>query len=138
MGTHLVLYDGVCGLCSRLTQFIIPRDPAGVFCFAPLQNDLGRSLLRRFGRDPTALDTFYVVADWQSEAPRLLDRSRASLYLAEALWGRPAWLRMVEAMPGTLLDVAYGVVAANRYRWFGRTESCMVPRAEYLARFIQP
>jgi len=73
---HLVLYDGVCGLCNRLNGFLLPRDRDGVFAFASLQSATGRSLLSQFGKDAAGLSTFYVVTNYRSDSTALLSKSR--------------------------------------------------------------
>ena len=84
-GRHLVLYDGVCGLCDRLVQGVLARDQEEVFDFASLQSSAAKTALMRYGRNPGALDTFYVVADYQTATPRLLDKSRAALMVGSSL-----------------------------------------------------
>jgi predicted DCC family thiol-disulfide oxidoreductase YuxK len=135
-GQHLVLYDGVCGLCNRLNQFVLPRDPRGVFNFASLQSTAGRAVLSRFGRDPDDLNTFYVVQDYRSQSPVLLSKSSAALFLLHELGAPWSWTRPLQVMPLSLLNRGYDLIASNRYRWFGRYESCLVPDAKFRNRFI--
>ena len=70
----MVLYDGVCALCNRLNNFVLPRDNRGVFDFASLQSAMGRSALQRFGRNPDDLNTFYLVTNYRSESSALLSK----------------------------------------------------------------
>lgn len=135
-GTHLMLYDGRCGLCSRLNQFVLARDPAGVFCFAALQSRYGRSVLERFGKDPDVLETFYVLADCWSESPRLLGKSGAALFVAHRLAGPWRWVAPFRLLPTPLLDRVYDLVACNRYFFFGRYDTCPVPSPKHARRFI--
>src|ERR1039457_3562428 len=135
-GRHLILYDAVCGLCNRLVRLVLPRDRREVFHFTSLQGDLGRSLVRQFGRDPDRLDTFYVVSDYRSASPALLCRARAALFVAEALGGPWRALAILGVLPDGLLNPAYHLVARYRYRLFGRRESCLMPPVEYQGRFI--
>jgi predicted DCC family thiol-disulfide oxidoreductase YuxK len=133
---HLILYDGVCGLCNRLNQFVLPRDRRGTFDFASLQSGMGRSVLRRFGKNPGDLNTFYVVTNYRSDSPALLSKSRASLFLVKELGGPWRWLGLFGVLPTALLDWGYDLVARNRYRFFGRYETCLMPSDEYKTRFI--
>lgn len=135
-GRHLILYDGVCGLCNRLTAFTLPRDPAGVFHFAPLQSEFSRSMLLHFGRDPDILDTFYVVSDYQTNAPRLWSKARAGLFVARQLGGIWKLAAIFGAFPDFVLDRVYDLIARHRYRIFGRYDTCLVPKPEYKARFV--
>jgi predicted DCC family thiol-disulfide oxidoreductase YuxK len=131
----VVLYDGVCGLCSRLVQFLLRHDRHRVFSFASLQSAVGRSLVERSGGNPCELASFYVVANYGTAASRPFTRSDAALFVADALgWRRAA--QIVRLVPRATRDCAYEVVARSRYRVFGRYERCLVPRPEFGNRFI--
>jgi predicted DCC family thiol-disulfide oxidoreductase YuxK len=136
-GAHLVLYDGVCGLCSRLLQFLLKHDHRAVFNFAALQSATGKAMVARCGGDPEALSSFYVVADFRMPAARVITRSDAALFVAGQL-GWP-WKAMHAAgiLPKTLRDRLYDVVARTRYRVFGRYEQCLLPRPEFRNRFVE-
>lgn len=136
-GAHLVLYDGVCGLCNRLLQFLLTHDHRGVFAFASLQSATGRALVEDLGGDPTELTSFYILANYRTIHRRIFARSEAALFVAGQL-GWP-WKAAVIArvLPGALLDRAYNVVARNRYRVFGRYDQCLAPRPEFRGRFIE-
>src|SRR5262245_35898726 len=107
MCVHLVLYDGVCGLCNHLTQFLLRHDHRRVFVFASLQSELGRALVRRSGGDPDELTSFYVIADYQTTGFRFLTRSDAALFVAGQL-GWP-WRTALAArfLPKWIRDGAY-------------------------------
>jgi predicted DCC family thiol-disulfide oxidoreductase YuxK len=134
-GEHLVLYDGACGLCSRLVRFVIRRDRAGRFVFASLQGAAGRATLARLGRPEPALDTMCVVSSHRT-APVLLERSRAALFLAARLPGPWSWLGALGMLPRALLDGAYDLVARHRHGLFPGAEGCLVPRPEERDRFL--
>jgi predicted DCC family thiol-disulfide oxidoreductase YuxK len=133
---HLVLYDGVCGLCNRLNAFLLPRDPSGIFAFASLQSATGQSLLKRFGKPTADLDTFYVVRNYRSESPDLLAKSRAALFVLSTLGGIWRLSAPFRLLPASLLDIGYDLIARNRYRFFGRYETCLLPTSQYKQRFI--
>jgi predicted DCC family thiol-disulfide oxidoreductase YuxK len=135
-GRHLLLFDGVCGLCASLVQFVLARDPAGVFHFASLSSPEGRSIVTRHGGDPDDVSTVYVVADYRSPAPRPLTKSRAALFVLGALGWPWKAATLFGLLPTALLDRAYDVVARNRYRVFGRRDQCLMPRPEWQDRFI--
>jgi predicted DCC family thiol-disulfide oxidoreductase YuxK len=127
----VILFDGVCNACSAFVQFVMKRDPAGRFAFAPLQSAAaGRMLAGRLVlADPPP--TLVLV-----EADRFYMRSTASLRIASRLsfpWNLTAVLILV---PRPVRDWVYNLIAAHRYRWFGRSEACMVPTAEQRARFL--
>ena len=134
---HLVLYDGVCGLCSRLLQFLLAHDRRGAFAFASLQSQTGRTVVEHLGGDPADLTSFYVVADYRTDRSRTLARSQAALFVAGQL-GWP-WKAAVIAriLPTALLDRAYNAIARNRYRVFGRFDQCLAPQPEFRGRFVE-
>ena len=135
-GQHLLLYDGVCGLCNRVTRFVLRWDRRAVFDFASLQSGTGRSYLERWGRQPAELNTVYVVADYGTGNPRVLSRSRAALFVLTALGGWWRVFAIFKPLPTGMLDVLYDAVARNRYRLFGRYDTCPLPAAAHRTRFI--
>ena len=134
---HLVLYDGVCGLCSRLLQFLLAHDRRGVFAIASLQSRTGRAVVEHLGGDPTELTSFYVLANYRTRHSRIFARSQAALFVAGQL-GWP-WKAAVIAriLPTALLDRAYNAIARNRYRVFGRFDPCLAPQPEFRGRFVE-
>jgi predicted DCC family thiol-disulfide oxidoreductase YuxK len=134
-GRHLILYDGVCGLCNRIVRFVLPRDPSGIFHFAALQSAVGASILKRHGRRPDALDTFYLVADYRSANPVLYHKARAALFVLRNLGRQWRLLGALGIFPDAVLNAAYDFVAHRRYRVFGRYEVCPLPSPEHRDRF---
>lgn len=136
-GAHLILYDGVCGLCSRLNQFVLDRDRRRLFDFASQQSVVGRQYLERFGQDSRALSTLFVVSNYRTPAPGLNVRAGAALFVLREMGG--AWRRVALAaahLPGGWLDALYNLVARYRYRLFGRHDECAVPAADVRRRFL--
>jgi len=122
----VVLYDGFCGLCSRLVQFLLRQDRHRVFSFASLQSAAGKALVERSGGNPCELTSFYVVANYQTVASRAFTRSDAALFVADALGWPWRAAQVVRLVPRAIRDRAYNVVARSRYRVFGRHERCLV------------
>lgn len=135
-GAHLVLYDGVCGLCSRLLRFLLRHDRHRVFRFASLQSTVGRSIVERSGGNPGELTSFYVVADYQTTASRVFTRSDAALFVAGALGWPWRAAQLMRCVPQVVRDGAYDAVARSRYQVFGRYDHCPIPSAEFRSRFI--
>jgi predicted DCC family thiol-disulfide oxidoreductase YuxK len=135
-GEHVILYDGVCGLCNRVNQFVLSHDSGSVFDFASLQSETGRSFVKRFGREPDALDTFYVVTNYRSGSPALLSRAEAALFIMKTIGAPWSWLGAFGILPKTVLNWSYDIVARNRYRVFGRYDSCPLPGPDQRRRFI--
>ena len=132
----IVLYDGVCGLCNRVTQFLLKHDRKDLLRYAALQSDFAGKILRRHRADPTELDTVCVVLNVDTPEEKLLVRSDAVLYLGRALggiWAILAWSRLI---PRPVRDWVYNLVAANRYRVFGKYETCMLPEPRHRNKFL--
>jgi len=133
----IILYDGVCGLCNRLVQFLLRHDKRKHLRFASLQSDFAGAVLRRHGLDPKDLDTFHFVENYDQQNERVVDRSDAVLKAGRALGGVWAMLASVASIfPRALLDPLYRLVARNRYRVFGKFESCMLPDPSQRNRFL--
>lgn len=128
----VVLFDGVCNLCSASVRFVVRRDPAGRFRFASLQSAAGRELLLRHGLDPDDLHSVVLV-----EGGRAYTRSDAALRIARGLRGAWPLLGLLRAVPRPVRDGAYRLVAANRYRWFGKRDACMLPSPGLRGRFLE-
>lgn len=127
----VILFDGVCVFCSRWVQFVVARDSARRFRFTPIQSAYGTRLAQTFGIDPQDPDTNAVVHGGHAYL-----KSDAALTVLGHLpgWG---WTRALFAVPKPLRDAVYSVIARNRYRIFGRTESCFVPDADLRSRVLE-
>ena len=133
----ILLYDGVCGLCNRLVQFILRRDRARVFRFASLQSPLAARLLARHGADAQDLDTVYVALNSDAPEESLLARSGAVLFVLTQLGGSWRALALVlKLLPPSFRDFGYNIIARRRYRIFGRSDTCILPPPENRDRFL--
>jgi predicted DCC family thiol-disulfide oxidoreductase YuxK len=135
-GSHLLLYDGVCGLCSRLVQFLLAHDRRRSFDFASLQSALGQSLVTGAGGDACDLSSFYVFANHRTERARVLTKGRAALFVAGELGWPWNVARALDVLPTVVLNGLYDLVARNRYRIFGRDEHCLIPSPDMRSRFV--
>ena len=128
---RVVLFDGVCNLCNGLVRFLIARDPEARLRLASLQSEAGQALLAWFGLPLDHFDTMAFV-----EAGRPYLKSAAFLRAARYLpWPWP-WLSWGIVVPRPLRDWLYDRIALNRYRLFGRQETCMLPTPEIRSRFL--
>ena len=135
-GTHLILYDGVCGLCNRFVRFVLAHDHARLFQFASLQSRVAESALSTFGLDPGDLATFYLLPGHGTGASFPLSKSRATLFVLDALGWPWRAARIFALLPASAADGLYDLVAQNRHRLFGKLELCPRPGPEHRDRFI--
>jgi len=136
MSKPILLYDGVCGLCNRLTQFLLKRDHKDRLLFASLQSDFASVILKRHGKNAQDLNTIYVVKDYEQPTESLLARSDAILYITKQLGGFWSLAGVARVLPRWLRDRFYNLVARNRYKVFGKQETCMLPEPRYRQKFL--
>ena len=127
----VVLFDGVCNLCNGSVQFIVARDPSAHFRFAPLGSAAAGSLVGESVLHGPLPDSIVLM-----ELRRMYTRSTAALRIARRL--RFPWplLYAFILVPRPLRDMIYAFIARNRYRWFGKRDTCMMPSPELRARFL--
>lgn len=130
---RVVFFDGVCNLCNGTVQFILDRDPRGLFQFAPLQSDIATKMLGERGVvvDKSAPDSVLLL-----EGDRVYARSDAALRITRHLGAAWPLFAGFLIVPRFLRDLVYGFIARHRYRWFGRTDACRVPTPALRARFL--
>ncbi|MCG8340939.1 MAG: thiol-disulfide oxidoreductase DCC family protein [Cytophagales bacterium] len=131
MNKNIILFDGVCNLCNGAVQFIIKRDPKGIFQFAPLQAEIAQKMLRQRNTTPSKYDSMLLIQD-----DKVYTKSTAALKIAQQLIGIWRLLYVFIIVPRSLRDIVYDFIAANRYRFFGRSNQCMIPSKAIKARFI--
>ena len=127
----IVMFDGQCNLCNGSVKFIIRHDPRRRFRFVSLQSDSGRKIVEGHGRNPEDVDTILLL-----ENGRLYERSTVALRVARALTVPWPLLYALIVVPPPLRDLVYRWIARNRYRWFGKTDACMMPTPDMRARFL--
>ena len=133
----IILYDGVCGLCNRLVRFVLRHDSHDRFRFASLQSDWAAQLLRRHGAAREDFDTMYVVLDHTLPGERLASRSDAAIVASQELGGVWSVLGVaLRVLPGWLRNWGYNRVARNRYRIFGKYDSCPIPSENDRRKFL--
>jgi predicted DCC family thiol-disulfide oxidoreductase YuxK len=127
----IILFDGMCNLCTWSVQFIIKRDPVARFRFASLQSPIGQRLLTELGVSSQAIDSFVLI-----EGRSWHINSDAALRVTRHLSGLWPLLTVLCLLPRSLRDWGYARVASNRYRWFGQPDMCMVPSPAIQDRFL--
>jgi predicted DCC family thiol-disulfide oxidoreductase YuxK len=132
----VLLYDGVCGFCNWAVQFVLARDANGPMQFSPLQSDFGEALKARHPELREVDSVIYLEPSADPENERYWVRSAAALRVASYLGGIWRLALVAYAIPAPVRDYLYDLFARNRYRVFGRQESCMVPSRDVRSRFI--
>lgn len=134
-GDSVILFDGVCNLCNRSVVFILRRDSAARFRFATLQSETGQRLLHAIGMPADYRDSFLLL---EPEQGRWLVSQKTAAALKVASGLRQPWpcCAVFRLIPGPVRDVVYDWVGRNRYRWFGRRESCALPEPGWAERFL--
>lgn len=127
-GKAIVLFDGVCNLCSNSVQFIIKRDRSDRFRFASLDSETGKELLRTHG---VKADSIVLVEDGKAYL-----RSTAALRIARKLSGAYPLLYLAILIPEFIRDNIYTIIAKNRYRWFGKHSECWLPLPHLKQKFL--
>ncbi len=128
---HIVIFDGVCNVCNSAVNFIIKRDPDAIFVFTPMQSNLAHELIAKHQIDNPGIDTFLLIKNDQC-----LVFSSAALEIAKDLTGYWYLFTVFKIVPNTIRDFFYKLFARNRYKLFGRQDSCIVPSEEMKSRFI--
>jgi len=129
--SSVVFFDGVCNLCNWSVDFVIRRDPKGVFKFASLQSDVAAKLLVAHDVDPEALQTIILLKN-----NRVYYRSDAVLEICKDLSGLWPLLSVFRVIPRSIRDAVYLLISRNRYRWFGQRDTCRVPTPQEQERFL--
>lgn len=125
------LFDGVCVLCSRGVRYTLRHEKAPRIRFVAIQSDAGRALASKYGIDPDDPASFLFI-----EGGRALEKSDAAIALSRHLNGPARIVPLLRFVPRGLRDALYDLVARNRYKIFGRTETCMTPTPEVRERFV--
>lgn len=127
----LILFDGICNFCNASVQFVIKRDAAGYFKYAPLQGQTGQRILAENKRPVNDFDSFILY-----EQGRIYQKSTAALRVARKLNGFWPLLYVFIIVPPFIRNFFYGIIAKNRYKLFGKKDDCMIPSPEIRSRFL--
>ncbi|MGX2959913.1 thiol-disulfide oxidoreductase DCC family protein [Peribacillus sp. JNUCC 23] len=126
----IVLFDGECNFCDKSVQFIIKRDPKGYYNFASLESTLGQDLLKKYNLDSN-MDSFVLI-----EHNKAYEKSTAALRITKNLRWCWKFLYPLILVPVPLRNWLYGMIAKNRYKWFGQKDQCVIPSPEIRERFL--
>lgn len=130
--SNIVLFDGVCNFCNSSVNRIIKNDSKNLFKFAPLQSETGKKLLEKYHIDPVKTDSIILI-----ENEKAYVRSTAILKIFRKLKGLYPLTYGFIIVPAFLRNLVYDWIAKNRYKWWGKKETCMVPTANVRSKFIE-
>jgi predicted DCC family thiol-disulfide oxidoreductase YuxK len=136
IGHSIVLYDGLCGMCDGVVQFLLRHDRKDAFRFAPQQGEEAKQILARHALNPAAMETLFFIEHYDRARERVYTRSEAVLRMAKDLGGIWTLALATRLLPRILRDACYDLIAGNRYRIFGRRTECRVPSSQDQHKFL--
>lgn len=128
----IILFDGVCNLCNASVQFVIKHDKKDLFRFVALQSDLGKEIIKHIGIDQKNIDSVILY----EPGVAYYYKSSAALEIAKHLGVFFNFATLFRIIPAFLRNPIYDYIAKNRYEWYGKNESCMIPTAELKSKFL--
>ncbi|MCB1176318.1 MAG: DUF393 domain-containing protein [Leptospiraceae bacterium] len=131
MSGGIILFDGICNLCNSTVNFIIDHDSKKKFKFAALQSEKGQELLSKFNLPKKDFDTIILLKD-----EMVFSKSTAALKVAKELDGIFSYFYIFIIVPVAIRDIFYNLIARNRYKLFGKRESCRMPTQDLIERFL--
>ena len=127
----ILLFDGYCNLCNNSVQFVLKHEKNTDLLFTSLQSDAGISLLKQYNINPLNLDSLVFIKN-----NKFYTKSSAALRLTPYLKGLYPLLYSLLIIPPFIRNTVYDYIARNRYKWYGKAESCMMPTKELINRFL--
>ncbi|WP_121356442.1 thiol-disulfide oxidoreductase DCC family protein [Flavisolibacter nicotianae] len=127
----VILFDGVCNFCNGTVNFLLKQDKKKRFRFAALQSEAGQALLAQYGLSKENLDTFILV-----DNGKVYRRSTAALRVGSNLPWYWQWTQAFRIVPPFIRDGVYNFIARNRYKWFGKKKTCMLPAPGMQSRYL--
>ena len=128
----IIFFDGVCNLCNSSVQFILKKDTNNVFLFSSLQSDAAKGILLQYNLENFDLSSIILV-----ENNVIYQKSTAVLKIAKRLTGISKYAYVFIIVPKFIRDGVYSLIAKNRYKWFGKRDSCILPTAALKLRFLE-
>ncbi len=129
--SNIILFDGICNLCNSYVNKTIKLDKKNKFKFATLQSEVGKKILRECLIDPSVTDSIILF-----ENKTAYSKSTAVLKIAKLIGGLYSLAFAFIIIPPFIRNAVYDFIAKNRYKWFGKKETCMVPTEEIKSKFI--
>ncbi|NRD19995.1 DUF393 domain-containing protein [Winogradskyella eckloniae] len=130
---QLILFDGVCNLCNSSVLYVIKRDSKNNFLFAPLESKIGTEIITKFNIDTEKTDSILL---YNPKKDTLSYKSTAAILIASRLGFPVNMLSIFLIIPAFIRNWVYNYIAKNRYKWYGKKDSCMIPTPELKSKFI--
>jgi len=130
---QLILFDGVCNLCNSSVLYVIKRDYENKFLFAPLQSSIAKSITSEYKIDTNKVDSILL---YNPKKQKVYSKSTAALQVAKQLNFPTKLMAIFLVIPAFVRNWVYDYVAKNRYKWYGKKETCMIPTPELKAKFL--
>lgn len=130
---RLILFDGVCNLCNSSVLYVIKRDTKNKFLYAPLQSKIGETIINAFSIDTTEIDSILL---FNPETYKIYSKSAAALHVVKSLNFPTNIMAVFFIIPAFIRNWFYDYIAKNRYKWYGKRDTCMIPTPELKAKFL--
>ena len=127
----IILFDGVCNYCNSILNYIIKHDHKKRFRFAHLQSNAGQDLLEKYGFPRDMLDSVVLI-----ENGKAYTKTDVTIRIAPHMSGIAKFAVLMRFLPRAIRDIGYDIVARNRYKWWGKQETCIVPTPDVRERFL--
>ena len=128
----IILFDGICNLCDNAVQFIIKHDKKDIFRFVSLQSELGKNILKYIGVNNSQIDSIVLYLPGIA----YFIKADAAFKILKELNSNYRFLLLLSFLPSFIKNSIYDYIATNRYKWYGKKESCLVPTDELKAKFL--
>nr|WP_256259854.1 DUF393 domain-containing protein [Winogradskyella luteola] len=128
------MFDGVCNLCNSSVLYVIKRDTNNAFLFAPLQSEIGESIINEFNIDTAKTDSIIL---YKPKERKIYHKSSAALQVAKQLSFPTKLMAVFFIVPKLIRNWVYDYVAKNRYKWYGKKDACMIPTPELKSKFLE-
>jgi predicted DCC family thiol-disulfide oxidoreductase YuxK len=132
LNKKIILFDGLCNLCDSAVQFVIQHDKKDVFRFVALQSELGQQILKHIGINPINIDSVILY----EPGIAYYYKSDAALQIAKNLGGFFHFGTFFRFIPTGISNKLYDYIAKNRYKWYGKKETCLIPTLELKSKFL--
>lgn len=129
----VILFDGICNLCNSWVQFVIEKDKKNQFVFASLQSEIGQKILIHTGIDKMNIDSLV----YYNPGVEYQYKSNAAIQILKDLGGLASLSYGFIILPRFFRDKIYDFIAANRYKWYGKQDSCWIPTPELKSKFLE-